>query len=257
VGREEVTFQIRCCQYDIIHNTAVSCPGRLGSLAWVPMAELSAINIRSATAQDVPAITNIYNYYVLNSVSTFELDVQPESAMMANYFAVIKKGFPFIVATYRSTNHLADDTNNLHRPNHGGGTRTESRQARDHDDIVVGYAYASPYRPRDGYRFSVENSIYIHPEYHRRGIGRTLLESLIASCEVHTPAESGPTIPGPRQMIAVIGDSANVSSIGLHKQLGFRDVGILTDVGFKFGRWIDVVLLQRPLGDGGQTLPDT
>ena len=103
---------------------------------------------------------------------------------------------------------------------------------------VAGYSYASPYRARPAYRFALENSVYVDPARPRAGVGRALLAALIARCE------RGDW----RQMIAVIGDSANAASIGLHAALGFRHVGTLHAVGFKFGRWIDSVLMQRALG---------
>jgi phosphinothricin acetyltransferase len=109
------------------------------------------------------------------------------------------------------------------------------------DNAVVGYAYAGPYRTRPAYRFTVENSIYVAPEAQRRGIGRTLLMALIDACVER----------GYRQMLAVIGDSPNQpGSIGLHKACGFVDVGKLPDVGFKFDRWLDSLLLQRALRAG-------
>jgi phosphinothricin acetyltransferase len=113
------------------------------------------------------------------------------------------------------------------------------------DGEVMGYAYAGPYRARPAYRWSVEDSIYIAPQSQRRGIGRALLEQLISG------AEAG----GFRQMIAVIGDTANTASIELHRRAGFRLVGTFENVGFKFGRWLDSVLMQRPLGRGAQTAP--
>jgi phosphinothricin acetyltransferase len=103
---------------------------------------------------------------------------------------------------------------------------------------VAGYAYAAPYRPRPAYRFTVEASVYIHPGHTRKGLGRLLLTELIAGCEA----------AGCRQMVAVIGDTGNAASIGLNEALGFRHVGVLRSVGFKFGRWVDTVLMQRPLG---------
>jgi L-amino acid N-acyltransferase YncA len=111
---------------------------------------------------------------------------------------------------------------------------------------VVGYAYAAAYRPRPAYRFTVENSVYLHPAIHRRGIGMQLLQGLIAECEAR----------GFRQMIAVIGDSANAGSIGVHARTGFQMIGTHPRVGFKFGRWLDTVMMQRALGDGGNALPD-
>jgi L-amino acid N-acyltransferase YncA len=110
---------------------------------------------------------------------------------------------------------------------------------------VVGYAYAGAYRPRPAYRFTVENSVYLDPAIHRRGFGLQLLQGLIAECEAR----------GYRQMIAVIGDSANVGSIGVHTRTGFQMVGTHPNVGFKFGRWLDTVMMQRALGEGATTLP--
>ncbi|HSP50663.1 MAG TPA: GNAT family N-acetyltransferase [Pseudolabrys sp.] len=112
------------------------------------------------------------------------------------------------------------------------------------EGALAGYAYAGPYRARPAYRLTVEDSVYIAPDRHRHGIGRALLAALIEA----TAARSF------RQMIAVIGDSPRqAASIGLHEALGFRHVGILQDVGFKHGRWLDSVLMQRALGDGRKT----
>jgi phosphinothricin acetyltransferase len=113
------------------------------------------------------------------------------------------------------------------------------------DGAVVGYTYAGPYRPRPAYRFSVEDSVYIDPGAQRRGIGRALLSRLIEAAERR----------GYRQMIAVIGDSAQTASIELHRGLGFRLVGTIENVGFKFDRWLDTVLMQRGLGPGARTKP--
>jgi phosphinothricin acetyltransferase len=114
------------------------------------------------------------------------------------------------------------------------------------DGVFAGYAYAGPYRVRPAYRLTVENSVYIAPTMQRRGAGRALLGALIEAS----------VASGFRQMIAVIGDSTKqAASIGLHEALGFRHVGILEDVGFKHGRWLDSVLMQRALGDGSATDP--
>ncbi len=110
---------------------------------------------------------------------------------------------------------------------------------------VLGYAYANHYRTRPAYRYSVEDSIYVAPDATGRGIGKALLVRLIAECEAR----------GYRQMLAVIGDSANAPSIELHRACGFTQVGVLPSIGFKFGRWVDSVLMQRPLGQGERTLP--
>ena len=172
------------------------------------------VTIRPTLAADIPAITAIYAEAVLNGTATFEL-VPPDAAEMElRRAALAAGGHPHLVA------ELAGQ--------------------------VVGYAYAGSYRPRPAYRFTVENSVYLAPEVHRRGIGLQLLNRLIAECAAR----------GYRQMIAVIGDSANVASIELHRTMGFRMVGVFDHVGFKFGRWLDSVLMQRPLGHGATTLPD-
>ncbi|MGH8663119.1 MAG: GNAT family N-acetyltransferase [Burkholderiales bacterium] len=106
---------------------------------------------------------------------------------------------------------------------------------------VLGYTYAAPYRSRSAYRFAVENSVYVRHGITRRGLGRALLAELVARCERL----------GVRQIVAVIGDSGNSASIGLHAALGFRMVGVLKDVGFKHGRWVNSVLMQRSIGGGG------
>ena len=110
---------------------------------------------------------------------------------------------------------------------------------------ILGYAYAIPFRPRSAYRFTVEDSVYVAPDAQRLGVGVRLLTELIAACEAL----------GLRRMLAVIGDSANAGSIGLHGSQGFRPIGKLDAVGFKFGRWADSILMQRPLGKGDLTLP--
>ncbi|CCE01832.1 GNAT family N-acetyltransferase [Bradyrhizobium sp. STM 3809] len=113
------------------------------------------------------------------------------------------------------------------------------------DGEVVGYAYAGPYRPRPAYRFTVENSVYLAPASQRRGIGMRLMRALIEACEAR----------GFRQMIAVIGDSANAGSVGLHTACGFQMIGTHPSVGLKFGRWLDTVMMQRPLGAGSGDIP--
>ena len=112
-------------------------------------------------------------------------------------------------------------------------------------DEIVGYAYAGPYRTRPAYRYTVEDSVYLKPSAQRKGIGRALLARLIEVC----------TARGDRQMIAVIGDSANAGSIALHARAGFVDAGCLRNVGWKFDRWLDSVLMQRALGGGAASAP--
>jgi phosphinothricin acetyltransferase len=110
---------------------------------------------------------------------------------------------------------------------------------------VLGYAYAAPFRARAAYRFTVEDSIYLDPAATGRGIGGRLLAALIEAC----------TAAGARQMMAVIGDSGNAASIAVHERAGFRHAGTFRAVGFKLGRWVDTVQMQRPLGPGDGTAP--
>jgi phosphinothricin acetyltransferase len=176
---------------------------------------MSSPEIRPAIAADLPAITEIYQHAVLYGTATFEL-IPPDLAEMTRRFAVLMDGgFPYLVAVL--------------------------------DGHVVGYAYAGAYRSRPAYRFTVENSVYLQPAIHRRGIGLQLMQRLIAESEAR----------GYRQMIAVIGDSANAGSIGVHTICGFQMIGTHPDVGLKFGRWLDTVMMQRALGDGASTLPAT
>jgi len=176
---------------------------------------MSKISIRPATPHDVPAITRIYAHAVMHGTASFEIDPPDEAEMARRHEALVGGGFPFLVA--------------------------ES----DGETEPLGYAYAGPYRARPAYRFTVEDSIYLAPQAQRRGIGRALLEALIAEA----------TARGFRQMIAVIGDSAQTPSIALHEALGFRLVGTFEAVGFKFGRWLDGVLMQKALGPGASTTP--
>ncbi len=113
------------------------------------------------------------------------------------------------------------------------------------DGEILGFAYASRHRPRPAYNHTIENSVYVAEDMRGTGTGKMLLSALIEECE------RGPW----RQMVAVIGDSENAGSIGLHKSLGFRQVGILQSVGFKLGRWVDTVIMQRALNEGDETLP--
>ena len=174
---------------------------------------MSALEIRPTIAADLPLITGIYEHAVRFGTATFEL-IPPDLAEMTRRFnALIDGGFPYLVAIL------------------------EGR--------VVGYAYAGPYRPRPAYRFTVENSVYLAPAIHRRGIGTQLLQRLIADCEAR----------GYRQMLAVIGDSANAGSIGVHARAGFAMIGTHPNVGLKFGRWLDIVMMQLALGEGASTVP--
>ena len=175
---------------------------------------MSSLEIRPTSASDLPAITKIYEHAVLHGTATFEL-IAPDLAEMTRRFrALTDGGFPYLVAEL--------------------------------DGRLSGYAYAGPYRPRPAYRFTVENSIYLDPAIHRRGVGLMLLRRLIAECEQR----------GYRQMVAVIGDSANAGSIGVHTACGFQMIGTHPNVGLKFGRWLDTVMMQLPLGEGAATVPE-
>ena len=174
---------------------------------------MTSIPIRPALPHDLAAITAIYDHAVRYGTASFEIEPPDEREMARRYEALRAGGYPYLVAEI-------------------GGN-------------IAGYAYAGPYRERPAYHWCVEDSIYIAPQSQRHGIGRALLDRLIAE------AEAG----GFRQMIAVVGDSANTGSIELHRRAGFRMVGTFDNVGFKFGRWLDSVLMQRPLGVGATTKP--
>src|SRR6201995_870986 len=114
------------------------------------------------------------------------------------------------------------------------------------DGQVLGFAYAGPFRPRAAYRYTLEDSVYVAPEAKGKGVGRAVLSAVIAACEAL----------GVRQLMAVIGDSGNSGSVGLHKALGFEQTGVGRSVGFKHGRWVDIVHMQKPLNGGDTRLPD-
>ncbi|WP_419905467.1 N-acetyltransferase family protein [Kiloniella sp.] len=172
------------------------------------------IQIREVSDKDMLRIHEIYADEVLCGVSSWEEVPPTVEELVQRRDAVLAGGFPYRVALK-------------------GGE-------------VMGYSYASSYRPRPGYRYTVENSIYVHRDARGLGIGRLLLEDLIVECETR----------GYRQMIAVIGDSENKPSIDFHEHMGFSQAGIIRSIGFKFGRWMDSVIMQRPLNEGSSTLPE-
>jgi phosphinothricin acetyltransferase len=174
---------------------------------------MSTPEIRPAIEADLPAITEIYEHAVRYGTATFELIPPDLSEMTRRFRALNDGGFPYLAAEVEGE--------------------------------VIGYAYAGPYRPRPAYRFTVENSIYLKPAIHRRGIGLLLLQRLLVEC----------TTRGYRQVIAVIGDSANAGSIGVHSRCGFQMIGTHPNVGLKFGRWLDTVMMQLALGEGAATVP--
>ncbi|MDR3374304.1 MAG: GNAT family N-acetyltransferase [Ancalomicrobiaceae bacterium] len=176
--------------------------------------------IRPCSPDDIPAIQAIYAEAVLTGTASFELAAPTLEEMRLRREKLLAAGFPYIVAV-------------------------EPGAAADSSGALLGYAYAGPYRPRPAYRFTVENSIYVAPGAQGRGVGSRLMAELIAIC-----AEMGA-----RQMIAVIGDSGNEASIRLHSRCGFEPAGVLKSVGYKHGRWLDSVLMQRPLGVGDAAEP--
>ena len=169
--------------------------------------------IRPSREDDIPAITAIYGHHVLHSTGTFETEAPGIADMTARRADVLSKGLPYLVA--------------------------------EEDGRIAGFAYGNWFKPRPAYRYSVEDSIYLAPDAHRKGLGRALLAELLARCET----------AGIRKVMAIIGDSANAGSIGVHRALGFEQVGIIQSCGWKFGAWRDIVIMQITLGMGDTQPP--
>ena len=173
-----------------------------------------AISLVDAGVSHSLAIHSIYGHWVRHGLASFE-EIAPDQVEMDHRRRTLQDaGFPFIVA--------------------------------EESAVILGFAYAGPYRTRSAYRYTAEDSVYVAPEALGRGVGRALLGRVISRAE----------LMGKRQMIAVIGDSANAPSIRLHESLGFRRIATLQSVGFKFGRWVDSVFMQRALGPGDSKPPD-
>lgn len=173
--------------------------------------------IRPSTDADLPSITAIYAHHVLTGTGTFEVDPPSLEDMRGRRADVLSKNLPWLVA--------------VERGNEGQN--------------VIGYAYCNWFKPRPAYRFSAEDSIYLSPEAAGKGVGRTLLEELMAQAQR----------AGVRKLIAVIGDSANAGSIAVHTSAGFQPVGVLKSCGWKFDKWLDVVLMDKFLGEADETPP--
>lgn len=171
------------------------------------------MQIRPATATDIPDIQAIYAHHVLNGTGTFEEIPPSVEEMQARFDEGTRHGAAWLVAADASG--------------------------------ILGYAYFTRYRDRSAYRYCAEDSIYVREDVRGQGVGKALVAALLGAAEA----------AGYRQMIAVIGDEENVASIGVHASLGFRQVGVLRAVGLKFGRWLDSVLMQRPLGQGDADVP--
>ena len=174
---------------------------------------MAAIAIRPCRAADLAAVTAIYHHAVVHGTGSFELEPPDQTEMEARFARLAAAGYPALVACDGAE--------------------------------VIGYAYAGAYRDRPAYRFTVEDSIYLHPDHQGRGVGRALLDRLLAAAEAS----------GYRQMVAVVGDSANRGSIRLHEAAGFTHLGVLRSCGWKGDRWLDVVFMQRALGSGDRLPP--
>ena len=164
--------------------------------------------VRPVSEADIAPITAIYAAEVRDFVNTYEYDAPDQAEMRRRMQGIVEADYPYLVAEV--------------------------------DGQVAGYAYASSFRARIGYRFTVENSVYVAAERQGHGVGSALLERLIAECEARDF----------RQMIAVIGEAANSGSIRLHERFGFRHIGTFPGIGLKHGRWLDTVFMQRALGPG-------
>jgi phosphinothricin acetyltransferase len=171
------------------------------------------MQVRTAAAQDLPAIQSIYAHHVLHGLASFEEAPPPLEEMRRRYEDITKQGFPYLVAEEKGE--------------------------------ILGYGYCSLYRTRSAYRHTLEDSVYVKQGQQGKGVGKAVLAELIARC----------TALNYRQIIAVIGDSANAGSIKLHASLGFVRAGLLRSTGYKFGRWVDSVYMQLPLGQGDGTKP--
>ncbi len=169
--------------------------------------------IRPSLDADIPTITAIYAHHVLHSTGTFETEAPSEQDITHRRADVLGKGLPYLVAV--------------------------------DDGLVVGFAYGNWFKPRPAYRYSVEDSIYLAPNQHGKGLGRALLAELMARCET----------AGIRKMMAIVGDSKNKASVGLHLALGFEQIGKIDACGWKFGAWRDIVIMQKSLGLGDSQPP--
>lgn len=169
--------------------------------------------IRPSRDEDLPAISAIYGHHVLHATGTFETVPPTEAEMAARRADVLAKGLPYLVV--------------------------------EDEGQVLGFAYCQWFKPRPAYRFSAEDSIYLHPDARGRGLGRQLLAALVEQAQQ----------AGLRKLIAVIGDSANAASIGVHRSQGFEAAGVIRSCGWKFDRWLDIVLMEKTLGDGDRSAP--
>ena len=183
-----------------------------GTVLNSPAAAAGDIVVRSSTEADVPAMVAIYAHHIRSGLGTFDPEPLHDEDIKRRRKNMMKRRLPHLVA--------------------------------ERDGVIVGYAYAVPFRKRPAYRHTVKHSIYVHPDHLHSGIGRLLLPALIEAC----------TAEGFRQMIGYV-DAENRPSQNLHEAFGFRRAGLLEGVGYKFGHWTDTLLMQRALGDGATTEP--
>ncbi|MEO7399221.1 MAG: N-acetyltransferase family protein [Polaromonas sp.] len=169
--------------------------------------------IRPSRDEDLAAIATIYAHHVCHGTGSFETEAPSIADMAARRADVLTKGLPYLVA--------------------------------EQDGTIVGFAYGNWFKPRPAYRYSVEDSIYLAPDLHRKGLGRALLAEFLARCEAI----------GIRKVMAIIGDSANAGSVGVHRSAGFQTVGTIDGCGWKFGAWRDIVIMQKTLGPGATQPP--
>jgi len=178
----------------------------------LPVTESRDVAVRASTEDDVPAMVAIYAHHIRSGLGTYDPEPLHDEDIKRRRKNMLKRRLPHLVA--------------------------------ERNGVVVGYAYAVPFRKRPAYRYAVKHSIYVHPDHLHSGVGRLLLPALIEAC----------TAAGFRQMIAYV-DGENVPSQNLHEAFGFRRVGLLEGVGYKFGRWTDSLLMQRALGPGAAEPP--
>ena len=177
------------------------------------MLERSNIIVRSSTEDDVPAMVAIYTHHIQRGLGEFDVEPLHPEDIKRRRKNMLKRRLPHLVA--------------------------------DLTGMVIGYAYAVPFRKRPAYRYAVKNSIYVHPDHLHSGVGRKLLPALIDACAA----------AGYRQMMAYI-DAGNTPSLSLHEAFAFERIGVLKGVGFRYGRWTDSILMQRALGPGDTAPPD-
>jgi L-amino acid N-acyltransferase YncA len=199
--------QVGTC--DLIHREAISDPSQHGAESgtadWLnDTPHLSKCLVRPSTSADIRDITAIYSRFVATSTATFEIVAPDESEMLRRRQAVLDHDLPYLVAEL--------------------------------EGYIVGFCYASQFRPREGYRFTVEDSIYVRPDCIGHGVGKALLAELISECRAK----------GCHSMVACI-CGVNVSSVALHASLGFQQVGLLPEAGRKFGEWLRLLIMQCPL----------